>query len=160
MAELRAPRPGPAAGFTLAEMLAALMILLFGVTALLGSLATSVGQRRTADARHELTALADAIVHRVTQQHVIAPAGSTSPLDLELEPLVDQPAPGFPGMRWSCRAVVDPDRPDLWLLRIEVRWLDANEEVTAELLRVVPRQLPLRERVLTFRGDAGNTTSR
>ena len=38
--------------------------------------------------------------------------------------------------------------------------LDANDEVTTELLRVVPRQLPLRERVLTFRGETGNTGTR
>jgi prepilin-type N-terminal cleavage/methylation domain-containing protein len=148
------------AGFTLAEMLAALGILLFGVTALLGSLTSSIGQRRTADARHELSALCDAIVHRVVHEQVRAPGGSASPLELELVPLLDQEAAGFPGMRWSCRAVVDEERPELWLLRIEVRWSDAGEDVTAEFLRVVPRQLPLRERVLTFRGDAGNTTER
>ncbi len=39
------------AGFTLAEMLAALGILLFGVTSLLAAMASSIGQRRTADAR-------------------------------------------------------------------------------------------------------------
>jgi prepilin-type N-terminal cleavage/methylation domain-containing protein len=146
------------AGFTLAEMLAALTILLFGVTALLGSMSSSVGQRRTADARHELTALCDAIVHRVMQQQVHAPSGDATPLELELRPLADQETPGFPGMRWSCHAVADEDRPELWLLRIEMRWFDANEEVTAEFSRIVPRQLPLRARVSSFRGD--NPTSR
>ncbi len=148
------------AGFTLAEMLAALTILLFGVTALLGSMSSSVGQRRTADARHELAALCDAIVHRVTHERVAPPAADASPLDLEFRPLLDQEAPGFPGMRWSCTATVDELRPELWLLHIDVRWFDASEEVTAEFFRIVPRQLPLRDRVLTFRGDAGNTGDR
>lgn len=149
-----------AAGFTLAEMLAALGILLFGVTALLGALASSIAQRRTTDARHELTALCDHAVHRVMQEAVRAPGDRATPADLEFTPLLDQPAPGFPGMRWSAKVVADETRPTLWLLTIEVRWLDAGEEVVAEFLRVVPRQLPLRDRVLTFRGEGQDTQTR
>lgn len=141
------------AGFTLAEMLAALAILLFGVVALLGGMTTSVNQRRMTDARHELVALCDYAVHKVLHEGIRATSDSGSPLDLELMPMVDQPAPGFDGMRWSARATADESRPELWLLRIEVRWFDGGDEVSAEFLRIVPRQLPLRERVATFRGD-------
>ncbi|MFY9344533.1 MAG: type II secretion system protein [Planctomycetota bacterium] len=141
-----------ATGFTLAEMLAALTILLFGVTALLGGLSTSVGQRRTTDARQELTALCDYAVHRACTQAIRATNDSGDPLALELVPMVDQEAPGFEGMRWSCKAIADESRPAVWLLQIQVRWFDAGEEVTAEFVRVVPRQLPLRDRVATFRG--------
>lgn len=141
------------AGFTLAEMLAALAILLFGVVALLGGMTTSVNQRRMTDARHELVALCDYAVHKVLHEGIRTTGDSGSPLDLELMPMVDQPAPGFDGMRWSAKAVADESRPELWLLRIEVRWLDGGDEVSTEFLRIVPRQLPLRERVATFRGD-------
>jgi type II secretory pathway pseudopilin PulG len=157
------PRTGPrgeTGGFTLAEMLVALGILLFGVTALLGALSSSVGQRRTTDARHELVALCEHVVLRVQQEAGKARDGSLSPLDLEFVPLVDQPAPGFPGMRWTARAQVDETRPTLWLVRIEVRWLDAGEEVLAEFLRVVPRQLPLRERVAAFREGGSDGVGR
>lgn len=154
------PTKSSSAGFTLAEMLAALGILLFGVVALLGAMANSIAQRRTTDARHELTALCDHAVHRVMQESVRASSDRPTPLDLEFVPLVDQPAPGFPGMRWSAKAVADETRPTLWLVKIEVRWLDAGEEVTAEFLRIVPRQLPLRDRVLTFRGEGPETPKR
>lgn len=147
-------------GFTLAEMLAALTILLFGVTALLGALASSVGQRRTTDARHELVALCDHAVHRIMHEAVRAPDGSESPLDLQFVPLNDQTAPGFPTMRWSAAATVDPERPELWLVRITVRWLDAGEDVQEEFLRVLPRQRPLRDRVVAFRGQADDSSTR
>jgi prepilin-type N-terminal cleavage/methylation domain-containing protein len=141
------------AGFTLAEMLAALAILLFGVTALLGGMSASVAQRRTTDARHELVALCDHALHRVQNEAIRSTNGGGSPTDLELVPMVDQPAPGFEGMRWTAKVVADENRPELWLVRIEVRWLDAGDEVQAEFLRIVPRQLPLRDRVAAARGE-------
>lgn len=144
-------------GFTLAEMLAALGILLFGVIALIGAMTSSIAQRRTTDARHELVALCDHAVHRAMHECVRAPAGLSSPMDLEFVPLTDQTSPGFAGMRWSVRAESDETRPLSWLLRIEVRWNDAGEEVMAEFLRVVPRQLALRERVLTFRNGGADS---
>ena len=147
-------------GFTLVEMLAALGILLFGVVALIGSLSTSVAQRRTTDARHELSALCDFAVHRVCQDAIRLRDGASTPLDLEFAPLLDQDAPGFAGMRWSATAVVDETRPDLWLVRIEVRLLEAGETVDAVFLRVVPRQAPLRDRVMAFRGQAAETSNR
>ncbi len=148
------------AGFTLVEMLAALGILLFGVVALLGSLATSVGQRRTTDARHELTALCEHAVHRVQQEAIRLREGGSTPLDLEFVPLLDQEAPGFAGMRWSAHAIADEARPDVWMLRIEVRWLEGGETIDAEFLRVVPRQAPLRDRVMAYRGQSAETSNR
>jgi len=152
-ARRRAPA---AAGFTLVEMLAALAILLFGVTALLGALSTSIAQRRSSDARHEFSALCDLAVQRVQHEAIRSATGSGLPFDLDFVPLVDQPVPGFPGMTWSATATADPGRPDLWLVHVEARWLDAGEEVVADFFRVVPRQLPLRDRVLSFReGGSG-----
>ncbi len=147
-------------GFTLAEMLVALGILLLGITSLLGAMSTSVAQRRTTDARHELTALCEAALLRVQHEAPRAPNGNPSPLALEFVPMVDQPAPGFPGMRWSASATVDESQPTLWLVKLTVQWLDGGENTTAEFLRVIPRQLPLRERVIAFRGEAADTPAR
>ena len=151
MAEHAHQEHSSTAGFTLAEMLAALAILLFGVTALLGALSSSIAQRRTTDARHELTALCDLAMQRVQQEAIRSTSGDSSPFDLEFVPLLDQPVPGFPGMTWSATATEDESRPELWLVKIEARWLDEGEPVVAEFLRIVPRQLPLRDRVLSFR---------
>lgn len=180
MAELRCHEPRTA-GFTLVEMLAALMILLLGVTALVGALSASVGNRRTSDARHEMSALCDLAVHRVQQEAVRADAGSGVPQFVALR---DQEAPGFPGMLWSATATADEARPELWLVQIDVRWPGsdvfagggdgtggeadgaggdraavAGGDLT-RFLRVIPRQLPLRDRVVAFRGEGSETSSR
>ncbi len=149
-----------AAGFTLIEMVAALAILLFGVLSVIGAMTTSIGQRRTADARHELCGLCEEAVHRVVHEAIRAKGPDPSPLDLEFTPLVDQETPGFPGMRWSASVTTDEACPELWLLKVDVRWLDAGEEVSTEFLRVLPRQLPLRERVQGFRGEAAEPEKR
>jgi prepilin-type N-terminal cleavage/methylation domain-containing protein len=143
------------AGFTLAEMLAALAILLFGVTALLGALSSSISQRRSTDARHELTALCELAMHRVRYEAIRSTNGDSSPFDLEFVPLLDQEVPGFPGMSWSATATADENRPLVWLVKIEARWLEDGEDVVAEFLRVVPRQLPMRDRVMSYRDDVG-----
>jgi prepilin-type N-terminal cleavage/methylation domain-containing protein len=145
--------PGCAAGFTLVEMIAALAILLFGVIGLFGAMTSTVAQRRSTDARHELCALCELAVHRAVHEGVKSPGGNPTPIDLVFQPLVDQESPGFPGMRWSARVVADEARPELWLVKVDVRWFEAGDETTAEFLRVVPRQLPLRDRVSAFRGD-------
>jgi prepilin-type N-terminal cleavage/methylation domain-containing protein len=147
------PAGPPAGGFTLAEMLAALAILLIGITALIGALSSSVAQRRTTDARLEAQALCEAAILRVQEECVRKRQGAESDLDLELATLPDQTAPGFPGMTWSATAVVDEARPDVWLVRLKVRWLDEGEDVFEEFLRVLPRQLPLGQRVRRFREE-------
>ncbi|MFK7739319.1 MAG: type II secretion system protein [Planctomycetota bacterium] len=144
------------AGFTLVEMLAALGILLFASTALLGALSSSVAQRRTTDARHELAALCELAMQRVRQECIqSAEEGASVPTLLDFVPLTEQTVAGFPGMTWSASAVADEDYPLVWLVKIEARWFDEGEESVAEFLRVVPRQLPLRDRVSSFRSVGG-----
>ena len=147
------PGPAPASGFTLAEMLAALGILLVGITALIGALSASVAQRRTSDARLEAEALCEQAILRIQQEGVRRKAGAETDLDLEIVAMQDQTAPGFPGMTWSATAVQDEARPDVWLVRLKVRWLEEGEDVFEEFLRVLPRQLPLGQRVRRFREE-------
>jgi len=147
------PARAPAGGFTLAEMLAALAILLLGITALIGALSSSVAQRRTTDARLEAQALCEHAILRIQEEGVRRRADGESDLDLEIGTLPDQTAPGFPGMTWSATAVLDETRPDVWLVRLKIRWLEEGEDVFEEFLRVLPRQLPLGQRVRRFRED-------
>ena len=149
-----------AAGFTLMEMMMALAILLFGVTALLGALTSSVAQRRTTDARLEARALCDLAVHRIRQEAIRLRADATSDIDLEMVALADQTAAGFPGMKWSAEPIFDDTRPDLWLVRLDVQWLEDGDEVGETFFRVVPRQLPLGTRVLRFREQTAESSAR
>lgn len=147
-------------GFTLAEMLAALGILLFGVTALIGALSSSISQRRSTDARIQAAAMCERALLQLQQEGVRRRADGETDIDLELAPLADQTVPGFPGMTWSASTVLDPDRPDVWLVRLKVTWLEEGEEMTEEFLRVLRRQLPLGQRVLRFREETSETPSR
>ncbi|MFN7590309.1 MAG: type II secretion system protein J [Planctomycetota bacterium] len=159
------PGPSASAGFTLAEMLAALSILLLGVTALIGALTSAVGNRRTSDARFEMGALSDLVIHRLQQEALVPDPDGGAP---KFVAMTDQPAPGFPGMLWSATAKPHGDRPDLLLVRVDVRW-PGSEDLAPEdgaiagggdfttFYRVLPRQLPLRDRVLGFRRDQENS---
>lgn len=160
MADPRTAAATPAGGFTLAEMLAALGILLVGVVALLGALSSSVAQRRTTDARLAAAQLCEAALHRIRHEATVRPEAAESDLDLEIIELEDQTAPGFEGMRWSATAVVDENRPDVWMVRLEVRWLEEGENASETFLRVLPRSLPLGQRVQRYRDEIQRTSAR
>lgn len=148
------------AGFTLAEMLAALAILLIGITALIGALSNSVGERRTTEARLHAASVCEEALQRVRYEMTRRKANAETDLDLEIAPLEDQTVPGFPGMTWSATAVVDETRPDIWLVKLDVRWLEEGEDAHQEFLRVLPRSLPMGARVRRFLDETNQTTSR
>jgi len=171
MAE-RCERPGEGdatRGFTLVEMLAALGILLFGVTALVGALSSSMAGRRTSEAKLQMSAIADQVVLRLQQEAIVDDPATGLP---RFVPQQAQPVQGFPGMTWSATAVADPARPDLWLVRIDVAWPGSEEFEAPEdgavggggdllrFLRVLPRSLPLRDRVVAFREGANEDSPR
>jgi prepilin-type N-terminal cleavage/methylation domain-containing protein len=148
------------AGFTLVEMLAALGILLLGVTSLLGALSSTVALRRTTDARLEATAVCDYALQRVQEQAVRKRADAATDLDLEVVPLDNQTVPGIEGMVWSATTVLDEQRPDVWLVRLQVRWQEEGEDVVEEFVRLLPRQLPLGQRVRRFRDQRSESSGR
>ena len=63
-------------------------------------------------------------------------------------------------MTWSATAIVDENRPDVWLVRLRIRWLEEGDDVQQEFLRVLPRQLPLGRRVLRFKEESPETSAR
>jgi len=147
-------------GFTLAEMLAALGILLVGIMALLGALSSSVAQRRTTDARLAAVSVCEHALHRIRHEATVRSASAESDLDLEIVDLEGQTAPGFDGMSWSATAVIDEDRPDVWMVRLVVHWLEGGEDASEEFLRVLPRTLPLGQRVRRYRDQIGQSPGR
>lgn len=160
MADRSNTQSSQVAGFTLAEMLAALGILLVGIMALIGSLSSSVAQRRTTDARLAAVALCEQALHRIRHEGIVRSVDAESDLDLEIRNFEDQTAPGFDGMTWSATAVIDEDRPDIWMVRVAVRWLEEGEDATEEFLRVLPRNLTLGRRVRRYRDQLNKTQGR
>jgi prepilin-type N-terminal cleavage/methylation domain-containing protein len=147
-----APQP-PASdgGFTLIEMLAALAILVIGVTTLLSSLGDSVALRRSTDARLQVAQAIDELVVNVQQTGLARRAGGDSDLDLELALPAAVTLPG--GIDCKLHVEASPDRVDLLLLHVEASWLDRGELVREEFLRVLRKELPLAVRIQRFRSE-------
>jgi prepilin-type N-terminal cleavage/methylation domain-containing protein len=148
-----AGRHGGDAGFTLAEMLAALAILLIGVTTLLASLGGSIALRRSTDARTVAAEAVEGVFVTVQQAGVKLRPDAATDLDLELDLPASFEVSGFPGLRCSVTAATDAARPEVWLVRARMQWLEAGEAVIEDFVRVLPRQLPLAARVQRFRAD-------
>ena len=144
-------------GFTLAEMLAALAILMVAITTLLASLADSVSLRRSTDMRLYAAAAVEDVVMQVQLRGVRRQASANHDLDLELAMdgpyLVEQ----APGLRFFVKAIEAKDRSDVWLLKLRAQWMEAGEYLEEEFLRVLPRQLPLGARVERFFEDNSDT---
>jgi len=141
------------AGFTLAEMLAALAILMTGITTLLLSLSDSVSLRRSTDMRLAAAQAVEDVLLRVQQTGIRRRADAATDLDLELAVREDYQVPGRPGLAFRVATEPHPHRADLWLVRLEATWLEAGEFMTEEFLRVLPVQLPMGVRVARFREE-------
>jgi prepilin-type N-terminal cleavage/methylation domain-containing protein len=149
------PTPlGPSAGaggFTLVEMLAALAILLIGVTTLLSSLGDSIALRRSTDARLQVAQAIDELVVHVQQAGLARRAGGETDLDLELA--VPAAITLLGGIDCKLHVEANPERLDLLLLHVEASWLDQGELVREEFLRVLRKELPLAVRIQRFRSE-------
>jgi prepilin-type N-terminal cleavage/methylation domain-containing protein len=141
-------------GFTLAEMLVALAILLVGITSLLAALTSGVGLRRGADARVEAGLLAGEVIHQLRQQAFAPGQDGASVLEAAPRPLQGD-HPRFPGMRWSVTYTAAAERPDLVLCAVAVQWLEEGESELQEFMALLPRQEPLGARVRRFRANNG-----
>lgn len=138
-------------GFTLIEMMVALAILLVGVTSLLAALAGAVDLRRSSEAQAEAGRVADQALLAVQQQIRRQPGDDA--LALQLPQLLDQPVPALPGMSYSVRYTREPDRFDVVLVEIDVRWREQGEDMRQRFHRLLPLQEPLGVRAARFLDD-------
>jgi prepilin-type N-terminal cleavage/methylation domain-containing protein len=140
-------------GFTLVEMMVAMGILVFGLTALAGVLGVGVDTRRTAEQVTVGASQVDRIVHelemlvlpdRIRAWRAQVDGIETEPLAPEsLEPVTPTPIPGYPGMNYAVEFDLDQERPDLVLARIRVRWRSQGEEQGETFCRLLPLSVPL-----------------
>lgn len=164
MADMRKPTLAPRgpgrsrdqreqAGFTLAEMLAALAILMTGITTLLLSISDSVAVRRSTDMRLAAAQAVEDVLLQVRETGIRRKAGGETDLDLELATPQTYEVASRPGLRFHVTAEEHPHRADLWLVRMRATWMEAGEIMNEEFLRVVPVQLPMSVRVARFFED-------
>ncbi|MEY2981926.1 MAG: hypothetical protein RL562_2153 [Planctomycetota bacterium] len=137
-------------GFTLLELIVALGILVFGATSLIGALSLGVGSRRGTEMRARASLLADQVLLHVEREllgrHGI-PSGWQSAEELAIPPEGVDVVDGFPGMRYAVSFETSPERPDIVLATVTVGWRDQGEDDGVVFQRIVPRAVPLSQRI-------------
>ncbi len=134
------------AGFTLLEILAALMILALGVTTALGVFARGLSIEQGAELVHDSGRLASLVQERYRNEGILGKVGQALPPEVRgaLEP-------GFPGMKYDLSVKVDPENASRVFLDLRVRWLRGGEEVGERYRFPMRRALPLSARIRASR---------
>lgn len=127
-------------GFTLVEMMVALAILVFGISALAGSLLTGVSMRRGSEMRFRADAVARQALYRIQEVEF-------SQLTPEQKGFTVEDPPGYPGMEYTVDYVRDLERPGLVLVRIKVSWLEQGERMAETFERILVHHRPMSQRI-------------
>lgn len=156
MADL--PRRSRQGGFTLLEMIAAVGILVGGLTALISLLTVAVSTRAGADARQHAVWLADRVFAELAHEPLGSPwLEEDDPKVADHEP---QSVDGMPGMRYSVHFVRSEQRPDVVIAEVKVAWSEQGEGQVQIFRRLLPRQDPFSRRAYHRLLDAGLDPSR
>ena len=149
-------RRGSKAGFTMVEVLVALAILVFGMTAVLGLLTFGAALSRTALLRTTAAAASHAVVADL-EETMFPPAKVKDPSTIALDPgeseagppvdVVDRPLPGMPDVVYSARATQNPDRPEEYRIDVEMTWRAAGVRRAATFTTLLVREIPFGERL-------------
>jgi prepilin-type N-terminal cleavage/methylation domain-containing protein len=151
------PRSAPCAsiaGFTLIELMVALGILLFGVSAILGVLGVGVQTRRSAEQRHRAVQVVGGIVHDLEQSlfdgRTRGDAGGLPALD----PITITDVGGHTGLLARVTFTTDPEHPELVLARIDVSWTEQGEAQAQTFERILRWQESYPSRVARLRAES------
>ncbi|HHI79080.1 MAG TPA: prepilin-type N-terminal cleavage/methylation domain-containing protein [Planctomycetes bacterium] len=142
--------PGAEGGFTLLEILAALLILALGVTTALGVFARGLGIEQGSELIHDSARLATLVQERYRNEGILGRVGEALP-----PPVQDALEPGFPGMKYDLRVEADPESASRVFLDLRVRWLRGGEEVGERYRFPMRRALPLSARIRALKERKG-----
>lgn len=144
--------PHSRAGFTIIEVIVALGILLFGMTAVIGMLTFGAALSRTALLRTSAAASTQAVVADLEETLFpmipASTAGSAAASDagppIEIE---DRPLPGMPDVTYSARAQPNPERPLEYRVDVEMSWSSAGVRRAMSFRTILVREVPFGERL-------------
>ncbi len=135
-------------GFTLLEVLLAMVLLFVGMASILGLLSFGAGLARTAELRG---ASAEAIESVLTdlEERLFPLERDASGADVVGEPRerVDVPVPGHPGLSYSTRSTPNPENPLEYRVDVEIRWSVGGSTRTKSFTTLLLRQIPFGERL-------------
>jgi hypothetical protein len=141
-------------------MLAAMAILVFGFTALVGVMGAGVATRRTAELRGQAVHAVDAVLSEVRAR--LAPSAAP-PADrrggdgkgAELTETIElAQIPGYP--RLSARVLLQRDAavPDLALAVVHITWLEGGQQVGEEFRQLIDVRESFPRRIARQRSDS------
>ena len=142
------PHEGTERGFTLTEMLVALAILIFGLTALAGSMTVGVSERRGSEMRFRAIHMVDRVFHDLREKYFLEKDPDTGPL--QATPRTE--VPGYPGMQYTAKFKEDPDDPQVVLARVEITWKEQGERIAEVFERIMIREKPFSRRISAIVG--------
>jgi len=139
----RGPRAARA-GFTVLEVLLAMMILLIGTTAILSMLTFGASLARTAQLRAASAAEIEAVCADLEESFFpLLPDGTVG----EPTPIENRPVPGSPEVLYSARATPNPDRSEEYRVDVELSWKSAGVQRTHRFTTILLREIPFGERM-------------
>ncbi len=144
--------PYSRAGFTIIEVLVALAILLFGMTAVLGMLTFGAALTRTALLRTSAASASHAVVADLEEtlfpmvgglQEAEAGVGEAGP-PVEVK---ERSLPGMPDLVYSAHARENPKRPLEYRVDVEMSWKSAGVRREMSFSTLLVREIPFGERL-------------
>jgi prepilin-type N-terminal cleavage/methylation domain-containing protein len=130
-------------GFTLVEVLVALGILLFGLTAVLGLLTFGSALSRSAQLRTVGASAAEAVIADLEESLFPLQDGEAG----EPRSIDDRSVPGFPTLMYSAKARAHPERAREYRVDIQMRWQSGGVERERSFTTVLLREVPFSERL-------------
>ncbi len=146
MVEPISKAPTQERGFTLIEMLAAMLILSFGVTSMLGVFSAGLATEQSAELIRDSARLAQAVRERIEADGLLGDVGQAVP-----KPVRGATLPEFPGLSYDIDFNTSgPEGQSEVLVEVRVRWMrsgsGASETYRFPMPRGKPLYLRLRER--------------
>ena len=147
--------PHSRAGFTIIEVVVALGILLFGMTAVIGMLTFGAALSRTALLRTSAASSTQAVVADLEEtlfplaegdaaSDAFSAASSDAGPPIEIH---DRALPGMPEVNYSARAVPNPDRPLEYRVDVDMSWSSAGVRRALTFSTILLREVPFGERL-------------
>jgi hypothetical protein len=131
------------AGFTILEVLLAMGILLFGMTAILGLLTFGAALSRTAHLRTSSAAAAEAVVADL--EETLFPIQDGEPG--EPRPIKDRVLEGQEQIVYSAVARPNPAQPIEYRVDVDMTWKSAGVQREKRFTTILLREIPFGERL-------------
>lgn len=136
-------RPKKCGGFTIIEVLVALAILLFGMTAILGLLTFGAGLSRTALLRTSAASISEAVVADLEETlFPLVDGDAGEPIEIK-----ERRVQGFADLIYSARALANPKRPLEYRVDIEMSWQSGGVRRERRIQTLLLREIPFGERL-------------